>query len=120
MSKVTSLITTEPLLCHSAEESEYLSAEPFGGENTRELVVEVESVRRVQKRSKTTSLFCEECRSISEFVRLADASLVFEVEIGKLAGFIEANRCHYKQHANGSIYICLLSFMRLMRERTTE
>ena len=119
MSKVMSLITTDRLTAPSAEHMDLTSANQSENGNTRELVVEVESVRTVRKRSRTTSLFCERCRAMSEFIKLGDASTVFEVDIGELAGFIEANRCHYKQHANGSIYICLLSLLRLMQQQAS-
>jgi hypothetical protein len=86
-------------------------------DSQREIVVEYESVSLVRKRSRTRSLFCKSCERDSEFVSLIDASKLFEVEIEKLAEFIEVHDCHFQCSRAGAIYICLLSFLSVMKAK---
>jgi hypothetical protein len=114
-----SLITTDSPQNRPAECGEVLAPDNPATANTRELVVEVESVRRVRKRSTTMSLYCKACRTVSEFVSMSDASALFEVQIEQLAEFIETNNCHLKRNANGGVYLCLISFVGHMRGQDT-
>ena len=85
------------------------------GRTTREIVIEVERIQLVRKRAKTNLHYCDKCEAVSDFVRLSDATRLFEIERDRLFAFIQENECHFIQAQQGEIQICLTSLLERMR-----
>ncbi len=84
----------------------------------RELIIEFERVRLVRKKAKTHLLFCRDCGREADFVSLREASSLFAAPSENLLQFIKFNNSHFETGANGEIYVCLLSFLALMKQKT--
>ena len=85
----------------------------------REVVVEIEQVRRVRKRVSSQMRFCVECGRHVDFITLRHATELFEREPDELVRFIRVNSCHTQQHG-GDIQICLIAFLGAIETATNN
>ena len=85
------------------------------GKRIREIVIEIERIRLVRKRAKTTLQLCNECETPSDFVGLAEAGRLFEIGNDDLMNFIEKNGCHFMKNGSNDTQICLTALLDRMR-----
>lgn len=76
----------------------------------REIVIEVEQVRLVRKRTSSQLRYCVECHRHTDFVSLRRAAELFERDKDEMALFIRTNACHIQRHFN-EIQICLVALL---------
>jgi hypothetical protein len=82
----------------------------------REIIIEFEQIRTIQKKAKLRVSFCRDCGQDADFVTLPSAAYLFDVTIQKFDEFILNNNCHNEKRTDGCIYICLNSLLSFMRE----
>ena len=83
----------------------------------REVVLEIEQVRVVRRRMKTTLLFCRQCARSTDFVKLVKAAELFGVTNAELYNFIRTNRCHFIVATGGEICVCVTDLLAAMSKR---
>jgi hypothetical protein len=83
----------------------------------REVIVELETVRLIRKRTKTIVMNCEGCSGHADFVPLGDAATLFEVPPAELFNFASASNCHIQTLDAGEIHICLAAFIAAMKTK---
>lgn len=83
----------------------------------REVVLEIEQVRVVRRRMKTSLLFCRGCAKSTDFVELVKAADLFGVTNAELYDFIRTNRCHFIVANDGEICICVTDLLAAMSKR---
>ena len=84
----------------------------------REVVVEVEQVRIVRKRARTTLYQCRGCGRKTDFVILTRAAELFDVKPAALFEFLQSANCHYLIADVGVLYICLTDLLAAMSKKT--
>lgn len=83
----------------------------------RELVLEVEQVRVVRRRMKTSILFCRGCGKSTDFIELVKAAELFGVTSAELYEFVQTNRCHFLAASCGAICVCVADLLAAMSRR---
>ena len=83
----------------------------------REIVVEIEKVQLIRKRTKTKLLFCTKCRRECDFISVSEAAALFMIDADRIHHFISANKCHIQTQANGCACICLTEFLDAVRTK---
>lgn len=78
--------------------------------NMREIVVEIEQVRRIRKRVASQIRYCFECRRHTDFLALGKVSQLFERDTDELVRFIRANGCHSQGH-DTDLQICVTALL---------
>jgi len=76
----------------------------------REIVVEIETVRLIRKRAKTTIAMCPDCGTESDLVSISAAAELFAIGPEKLRSFANANGVHLQPEEQ----ICIPSLLRVM------
>jgi hypothetical protein len=84
----------------------------------REILIEIERVQIIRKRTNTKLEFCLKCRECVDFITLVKASEVFETRGEDLIRFINTTGSHFNANSDGEINICLQSLLRKMTEET--
>ena len=87
---------------------------------TREIVVEIERVRRVRKRCRTHVSFCAECGREVDFISLGDAAELFEVDSGLLDSCILQRLCHNIPSSDKETLLCLPSLLNGIKKKTAD
>lgn len=87
-------------------------------QKTREIIIELERVQIVRKTAKTHSMFCATCRCEVDFVSLREAASLFATNTARLFQFVKINLSHFETNPGGEIFICLVSFLDLMKAKT--
>jgi hypothetical protein len=82
----------------------------------REVVIEIERIQVIRKRAKTRLMRCIGCREATDFVPLAEAAELFEVDEVHIAGFIQRNDCHYQTANTETIFLCVPSLLERMKQ----
>jgi len=82
----------------------------------REIVVEIETVRLIRKRAKTTAAICPDCGTESDLVSISAAAELFAIEAEDLRSFANANGVHLQPDEQ----ICIRSLLRVMNEPDTR
>ena len=77
----------------------------------REIVLEIEKIQLIRKRAKTRVLHCQDCGTESDVLSHVQAAELFETRPGTIFDFIKQNSCHYQVSYNGTIYLCVASFV---------
>ena len=85
----------------------------------REIVIEIEQIRRIRKRTASQVRYCIECRCHTDFVSLRRASELFEHNDDELLRFVRNAGCHTQTHA-AEIFICLIALLDAMKTRTID
>ncbi|HEX6125959.1 MAG TPA: hypothetical protein VFZ23_11360 [Pyrinomonadaceae bacterium] len=83
----------------------------------REVVLELEQVRLVRRRAKTSLSFCRGCGKATDFIRLTNAAELFDVPAVEVFDFTRSNHCHFVVANEGEIYICLVALLEVMRKK---
>lgn len=83
----------------------------------REIVLEIERVRVVRRRMKTSLLSCRGCAKSTDFVELAQAAKLFGITNEELYDFISTNRCHFNVGCGGDIFVCVTDLLAAMSRR---
>lgn len=89
---------------------------PMSGQQQREVVIEIERVQLVRKRTKTMLLRCIQCCETVDFVSLNEAADLFEIAAADLIGFIERNDCHFQTANTDTIFLCVTSLLDRMKQ----
>ncbi len=79
----------------------------------REIVIEFEQVKMIRKRAKTELQLCGECGGIVDFVPLATAARLFEIDSSSLCKFVSDNNIHITAFDDGSV--CVASLLEKMQ-----
>lgn len=77
----------------------------------REIVLEIEKIELIRKRAKTRVMHCQDCGTESDVLSHVEAAELFETRPGKIFDFVKQNSCHYQVSYNGTIYLCVVSFV---------
>ncbi len=80
----------------------------------KEIVVETECVRLVQKRARTHPMFCERCWREADFLLAKDAARVFSLGAERFRRFIDGNGWHLTT-LDGNLFICAVSLIANLR-----
>lgn len=83
----------------------------------REVVVEIEHIKIVRKRASTQVRFCGSCGKATDFVPIASAAILFELEPETILNFVQVNSCHFITASEGEIHICLADLLSAMSKR---
>lgn len=83
----------------------------------REVVVEIERIKRVRRRMKTRLRFCRDCSRSTDFIPLAKAAGLFGAAPDELFEFTRSNHCHFLVDNEGEIHICLPDLLAAMSRK---
>jgi hypothetical protein len=83
----------------------------------REVVLEIEQVKLVRKRAKTSLSSCRGCGRATDFILLTDAAGLFGVSCVEVFDFTTSNHCHFVVGSGGDIYICLVALLEAMGQK---
>ena len=87
---------------------------------SREIVIEVERIQLVRRRSKSSVAFCERCSAEADFMSLAGTALLFGTNSADLLDFIKENNSHYTNGAGKEIFVCINSLVACMNAQTRK
>jgi hypothetical protein len=87
------------------------------GSPQREVVLEIERVRTVRKRVRTSLRFCRGCARRTDFISVARAAELFSVAQSGLLGFAQSQGCHFVVEDNADIFLCLADLLTAMTKR---
>lgn len=88
-------------------------------QKVREIVIEIERVQFIRKKTRTHLTFCNNCQKEGDFISLREAASLFSTDMANLFQFIKTNNSHYQPNTGGEIYICLISLLACIREKTS-
>ena len=83
----------------------------------REVVLEIEQVKLIRKRAKTSLRRCRGCRKVTDFILLTNAADLFGATCVEVFDFTTSNHCHFVVGDEGDIYICLVALLQAMSYR---
>lgn len=83
----------------------------------REIVIEIEQVRRIRKRTASQLRYCTDCRTHADFISIKSAAQLFERDEVELIHFIRSVSCHTQMQA-AEIHICLIAFLEAIKARS--
>ena len=83
----------------------------------RDVVLEIEQVRIVRRRMKTSFVFCRGCSKSTDFIELVKAADLFGVTNAELYDFVRTNRCHFIVAGDGEICVCVTDLLAAMSRR---
>ena len=89
----------------------------MGASRQREVVVEIERIRRFRRRMKTSLRFCRDCSRSTDFIPLAKGAALFGVAPDELFEFTRVNHCHFLVDEDGEIHICLPDLLAAMSRK---
>ena len=87
---------------------------------SREIVIEVERIQLVRRRSKSSVAFCESCSAEADFMSLAGTALLFGTNSADLLDFIKENNSHYTNGRRDELLICINSLIACMNRQTSK
>jgi hypothetical protein len=87
------------------------------GSREREVVLEIERVRLVRKRVRSTFSFCRDCSRSTDFIPLTLAAQFFGVTAAELLDFTRVNQCHFSVGNEGEINLCVADLLAAMNLR---
>ena len=87
------------------------------GLKNREVVLEIEHIKVVRKRAKTTLGFCQSCKKTTDFISVSRAAELFSTSTTDLFEFTQANNCHFRVECGQEIFLCLTDLLTVMRKR---
>jgi hypothetical protein len=80
-------------------------------DKVKEIIIEIERVRVVQKRSPRYKAYCLECREETEFMTMTEAAAISETSIQKIFQCTEVGTLHTTVAPNGTVLVCLNSLL---------
>lgn len=78
-------------------------------EHTSKMIIEIERVRIVCRRTMQIINFCSECFAETDFVTIVEAARIVQNAEEAVSRLIEAGILHALSATNGATYICLAS-----------
>ena len=87
------------------------------GLKNREVVLEIEHVRIIRKRARTTLGFCEGCKKTTDFISVTRAAELFSTNTADLFEFTQTNACHFLIECGEEIFLCLPDLLTVMGKR---
>jgi hypothetical protein len=87
------------------------------GSQHREVVLEIEQIKIVRKRAKTTLALCSECRKTTDFITLTRAAELFSITPSDLFEFIQSSGCHFRVVNGQDIMLCLTNLLSAMSKQ---
>lgn len=76
----------------------------------REIVFEIEQVKRIRKRAWSQVRFCTDCGCDADFISLREAAEIFEQGVDELTEFLRSHGCHTMTRA-AETDICLIALL---------
>ena len=83
---------------------------------TRNITLQIERIQLTRKRFRSQTRFCGDCAGEADFIPVKEAALLFGTYPENLMRFIESNSSHYTKDADGSVFICVNSFLACVNE----
>jgi hypothetical protein len=87
------------------------------GSRHREVVLEIEHVKVIRKRAKTSLVFCSECSNTADFISVTEAADLFSTTTADLFEFAQSQTCHYRIGNDGNVFLCLTDLLRAMSKK---
>lgn len=81
------------------------------------LVLEIERIQLIRRKCQAHLRYCGRCRSTADFISLAAAAALFDVDPVNLLGCIRANACHFINDPEG-VFLCVNSFLNCLNANT--
>jgi len=83
----------------------------------REIVIELEHMQKIRRRTAVVSSFCVHCSEQADFVSLRDAARLFETGQDELEFRFRMNALHMQHLADGADAVCVVSLMEFIERR---
>jgi hypothetical protein len=77
----------------------------------RQLVIEIERIRKVRRRIATILGYCRECRAPADLVDLEDLGRLFEVSVPDAVLQLRRRRIHLQHLGSGTLAVCVDSLL---------
>jgi len=90
------------------------------GPADREVVLEIEHIKIIRKRAKTTLRFCRECARTTDFISVAGAAELFSTTPAELFEFTQSYGCHYGVENEEHILLCLTDLLTGMSKKLNK
>ena len=87
------------------------------GSPKREVVLEIEHIRVIRKRAKTSLSFCRECGKTTDFIPVASAADLFSTTTSELFEFTQSYGCHFRVENDENILLCLTDLLTAMSKK---
>lgn len=87
------------------------------GSSHREVVVEIEHIKVVRKRAKTSFSFCRDCGRSTDFISVASAAELFSTTPSGLFEFTQSYGCHFRVEKDENILLCLTDLLTAMSKK---
>jgi len=86
----------------------------------REIIIEIEMVRRIRKRAKTTLGHCRQCQSVVDFIEIGLVSQLMEVDESRTSDLIAQNALHHQIIDNSGNGVCAVSLISFLETRANQ
>jgi hypothetical protein len=83
----------------------------------REVVLEIEHIRVLRRRTTTRLRSCPICKRPADFAGLVRIAGLFSTTPSELLSFVNANSCHFLVDPDGEIHICLARLLAAINGR---
>lgn len=83
----------------------------------REVVLEIEQVKVIRRRAKTSLRSCRECGGTRDFITLPEAAELFSTTPAALFEFSQSSVCHYRFENGCELFLCLTDLLAAMSGR---
>ena len=90
------------------------------GSQHREVVLEIEHIKVIRKRAKTSLCFCRECGTTTDFVPVAGAAKLFSTTPSELFEFTQSYGCHFRVENEENILLCLTDLLAGMSKKLNK
>jgi hypothetical protein len=90
------------------------------GLKNREVVLEIEHVKVIRRRARTTLGFCQSCKKTTDFISVARAADLFSTTTSDLFEFTQKNGCHFRVESGEEILLCLTDLLTVMSKRMSN
>ena len=87
------------------------------GSAHREVVLEIEHVKVIRKRAKTSLSFCLECGKTTDFISVTCAAKLFSTTPSELFEFTQSYVCHFRVGDEQKILLCLTDLLAAMSKK---
>jgi hypothetical protein len=87
------------------------------GSGYREVVLEIEHVKVVRKRARTSLSFCRECDRTTDFISVASAAQLFSTTPSELFEFTQSYVCHFRLEEKQNVLLCLTDLLAAMSKK---
>ena len=98
----------------------YLPTDLMEGSTQREVVLQIEHIKVIRKRAKTTLAFCRDCNKTTDFISMARAADLFSTTPTELFQFTQSYLCHFHVDGEQNILLCLTDLLTAMSKRMNK